>query len=248
MAITQARSGSSRLPEKVLLEVMGKTLLEIHITRACWAKRVDELIVATTTRDADSRIEYLAKKMNVGCYRGREADVLDRYYKAAKKSMADIIVRITSDCPLIDPVVIDNAINLYRKKQVDYVSNTMNPTFPNGIDVEVFGFQCLERAWKEAKLKSDREHVTPYIWKNSSYKKGEKFTSCSFESEENNADYRLTVDRHEDFKLIKVLIENQGMDKSWKDYVHYLDVNPHIRKINARFERDEGYKKSLRED
>ena len=248
LAITQARYGSSRLPAKVLRTVGERTLLEIHLERILLSKRITKLIVATTNEDGAEYIINIAKKKNVDFFQGSVDDVLSRFYHAAKLETPDYIVRITSDCPLVDPVIIDMVIDECVKSDFDYVSNTMNPTYPDGIDVEVFKFSALEQAFNEASLKSDREHVTPYIWRNSSYKGGGIFKSNNIENSIDYSSYRITVDTEEDFQVIKFLIENLGVNKSWIEYVNFLDKNKHIKDINKQYKRNEGYTKSLLND
>jgi spore coat polysaccharide biosynthesis protein SpsF (cytidylyltransferase family) len=248
LAITQVRYGSTRLPAKVLKTVGGKTLLEIHLERILQSKRITKLIVATTNEDGIEHIIDIVKKKNVDFFQGSIDDVLSRFYHAAKPEFPDYIVRITSDCPLVDPVIIDKVIDECVTSDFDYVSNTMNPTYPDGIDVEVFRFSALEQAFNEASLKSDREHVTPYIWRNSSYKGGSIFKSNNIENSIDYSSYRITVDTDEDFQVIKYLIENLGISKSWIEYVNFLDENKKIKNINQQYKRNEGYTKSLLND
>ena len=155
--------GSTRLPGKVLMELEGKPLLQRVVERVKRAKKIDEIIIATTKNKEDKKLTEFAEKLKVKSYAGSEDDVLDRYYQAAKKFGAENIVRITSDCPLIDPEIVDDIISYYLNNDFDYVSNTISPTYPDGLDTEVFSFKALERAWKEAKKGFEREHVTPYI-------------------------------------------------------------------------------------
>lgn len=248
IAVTQARYGSTRLPAKVLKRVGEETLLDIHIDRILKSNRLDELIVATTMEEGAEKIIEIANKHRVFTYQGSVNDVLERFYFCLKEENPDYVVRLTSDCPLIDPEVIDKVIDVCIDSGCDYVSNTMIPTFPDGVDVEVFKFSALEKAYNEAVLKSDREHVTPYIWRNSSVKGGILFTSDSVVNNENFSSYRITVDTLEDFEVVKLLIEALGKNQSWKEYIKYLDTNPEIRKLNCSHTRNEGYTKSLLND
>jgi Spore coat polysaccharide biosynthesis protein F, CMP-KDO synthetase homolog len=248
VAITQARYGSTRLPAKILKEVSGKTLLEIHLERILMSKLVDKLTVATTNEIGSEKIISIAQKYNLNTYQGSVNDVLDRFYNAALIESPDYIVRITSDCPFIDPIVIDRVIDVCITSNNDYVSNTLHPTYPDGIDVEVFTFKSLERAYNEASLKSDREHVTPYIWKNSSFKGGTIFKSDNVSNEKDYSNYRITVDTLDDYMVIKALIQALGIDKPWIDYINYLERNPDIRQINDHYKRNEGYSKSILND
>ena len=180
IAITQARYGSSRLPGKILREIKGQSILFTHLQRAGKSKKVDKFIVATTLEPEASEIAKVATSLNWGIYQGSQSDVLDRYYQAAKLENPDYVVRITSDCPLIDPAIMDDVIDACIKGNFDYCSNTLDPTFPDGMDVEVFTFAALEKAWNEAILQADREHVTPYISRNSSQNGGKIFSSKNY--------------------------------------------------------------------
>jgi spore coat polysaccharide biosynthesis protein SpsF len=248
LAITQARYGSSRLPGKVLKEINGQPLLELHLKRIMRSKLISKLKVATTNEPDANKIEACCKLLNVPVYKGSLEDVLERFYFTAKDENPGLIVRLTSDCPLIDPVVIDNVINYALENDCDYASNTLNPTFPDGIDVEVFKFSALEKAFLEATLRSDREHVTPYIWRNSSFKGGSLFKSVSFENHIDYSSFRLTVDKQEDFLVIEKLIIELGSDHSWQEYIEYLNSHSEIESLNKHFVRNEGYQKSLIED
>jgi glutamate-1-semialdehyde aminotransferase/spore coat polysaccharide biosynthesis protein SpsF (cytidylyltransferase family) len=248
LAITQARVGSTRLPGKVLKTIKNKTLLEIHLTRILQSKKISKLIVATTIEPGAEKIVAIAKKLGVESYRGSVNDVLERFYLAALPENPDYIVRLTSDCPLIDAVEIDKVINKCIQGKYDYTSNNIEPTFPDGLDTEVFKFSALKKAYNKATLKSDREHVTPYIWRNSLVRGGKIFNSFNVKYHNDFSIYRLTVDTQEDFDLIRNLISRLGIDKGWLDYVNYLDKNPKLMNINSKYERNEGYKKSLEED
>lgn len=248
LAITQARMGSSRLPNKVLKKIGRKSLLEIHLQRIRQSKRISQLVVATTLKSQDIAIVNLANSLEVATYRGSENDVLDRFYQAAKDYKPDYVVRLTSDCPLIDPELIDKVIDFATTNQLDYCSNTLDVNYPDGQDVEVFKYAALCEAWREAKLKSEREHVTPYIWKNSTYRGKNLFTSDNFYEGEDFGDLRMTVDEPQDFELIRNLIETLGTQKPWKDYAILIRTNSNISKINANIIRNEGLLKSIQND
>lgn len=234
IAITQARTGSTRLPNKVLMEVGGKSFLEIHLNRISKSNLIDDIVVATTDKESDSVIALLSSKLGYNVYRGSENDVLDRYYRAALFANADIIVRVTSDCPLVDPDLIDHIIEEHISKKNDFTSNIVNRTYPDGFDVEVFNFDVLKKAWEEASSPSDREHVTYYIWKNSNLLNGEKFTSLNITATNNQnfSHIRLTLDYLEDKELLEKLIKIDGIEKSWNDYVNTLLQNPSLLEIN----------------
>lgn len=248
LCIVQARIGSTRLPRKVLKNINGKTLLEIHLERALKSKKITKWKVATTTEDEAVKIVAIAKKLGLESFRGSVNDVLERYYYAALPDKPDYIVRLTSDCPLIDPFEIDNVIEKCINGNYDYASNALEPTFPDGIDAEVFKFSVLEKAYRKATLKSDREHVTPYIWRNSSVKGGKMFRSLSVKYHKDFSKYRLTVDTKDDFDLIEKLVLDLGLNKKWLEYVDYLNKNPDLMSINAKHKRNEGYQKSLEND
>lgn len=248
VAITQARSGSTRLPNKVLKQINGKSLLEIHVDRIKQSKLVSDIFIATTTAKNDNQIEELAKKLNVNYYRGSENDVLDRFYQTIKDVKPDLIVRLTSDCPLIDPVLIDEVVQKAIDLKLDYYANVMEESFPDGQDIEVFTFNALEKAWKETYLKSDREHVTPYIRNNSSYKGGTLFTSDNYSINRNYNQVRLTVDEPADFEVIEKIIAKLGLNASWKTYADYYLDNSQIKALNNTIIRNEGYQKSIKQD
>lgn len=248
VVITQARSGSTRLPNKILKEIQGRSLLQIHIDRIKKANLVTEIIIATTTNKEDDKVELLAKEFSVKCYRGSESDVLDRFYQTVKGLKPDFIVRLTSDCPLIDPVLIDQVIKQAIERKLDYYSNGMEELYPDGQDIEVFSFNALEKAWKEAKLLSEREHVTPYIRNNSSYKGGVLFKSDNHGLKTNYNEVRLTVDEPQDFEVIKQIIEALGFNKDWQTYADYYLNNLEIKQLNSQITRNEGYEKSIKND
>jgi len=246
VAIIQARVGSTRLPSKILEKIEGKPMLWHVIERTKRARFVDEVVVATTDREEDSAVEEIAKVCGVGCFRGSEEDVLDRYYRAAEKFGADIVVRITADCPMMDPEVIDKAVRMFLDGDFDYVSNTMPPTFPDGLDVEVFSFEALRKAWAEARMASEREHVTPYIRNHP-----EIFRLGNLRSDVDLSYMRWTVDRIEDLMFVREVYKElyvEGEVFHMEDVLRLLERRPELMEINRHIERDEGYKKSLRED
>lgn len=233
--ITQARTGSTRLPGKVLKKISEKTLLEIHLSRILKSKLANTVVLATTSLEQDDPIVDIGEKVGVQIYRGSESDVLDRYYNAATEFGASIIVRVTSDCPLIDHVVIDEMIQAHITNKKNFTSNVVFRTFPDGLDVEIFDYDILKRAWEESSSKEDREHVTHYIWKNSDLLGYNFFTAYNLSQKNNinNSDIRLTLDFPNDFELFKIIIEELGYEKSYIDYVNFLMKNPEILKINS---------------
>jgi dTDP-glucose 4,6-dehydratase len=243
-SIIQARMDSTRLPGKVMMKIKDKPLLYYDIDQVRASKLINKVIVATTTSPHDDVIEKAVNAIGFDVYRGSENDVLDRYYQTAKKFNVDVIVRITSDCPLIDPVVIDEVIQKFLDTQCDYCSNVQPPTYPDGLDVEVFSFAALERAWKEAKLMSEREHVTPYLWKNT-----DKFKIEKVVNDKDLNRYRLTVDQKEDFDLVALIYAKiRKRPILLNDLMELFKKEPELIQINAKYTRNEGYAKSVKED
>ena len=248
IAITQARLGSTRFPGKIFQKIHGKTLLEIQINSLKKSKKIDDICVATTSKKEDSKIVEFSKKLGVLSFQGSEKDVLDRFYQFALNANPDIIIRITSDCPLIDYRLIDEMITEFLKKEIDYYSNTFIEHFPDGQDVEIFTFDALKKAWQNSTLKSEREHVTPYIRNNSSFKGGKIFKSENHKSIKNFGDVRMTVDEKKDLEVIKILIEELGLYQTWEKYANHYVKNSRINAINSSILRNEGYQKSLLKD
>ena len=224
IAIIQARMGSSRLPNKSLMDIDGKTALEFMIDRVRKSNLVDDIVIATTTNQEDDMIADLCINNQINCYRGSENDVLDRYYQSAKKHEATIVVRLTSDCPLIDPVLIDETINLFIKKKVDYASNAVPPDkkkYPDGSDVEVFSFDALQRSWVETTDIKDREHVTFYMWD-----KRDNFNTIMLDNEHDWGRYRITVDYIEDLELVRKIVKklnDNNLDGSTKEIIEIIE-------------------------
>lgn len=246
IAIIQARVGSTRLPNKVLLDLEGKTVLERVVERVKKSELVSDVIVATTVAAADLKITDLCASKGIKAYRGSENDVLDRYYQAAKLFEASHVVRITADCPLIDPKVIDDVLRLHLKENSDYTANILKETFPDGEDVEVFTFEALTKAWKDAALSSEREHVTPYMRNHP-----EIFKHSNLENHDDLSKKRWTLDTAEDYEFIKKIYQGIGSKKAifgMKEVLELLKAHPEYEEINGDIKRNEGYLKSLRED
>lgn len=248
LLITQARVGSTRLPNKVT-KVIGKTtLLGIQLERIKEAKKVTKCLLATTYEEGVENIIEIANQAGIEIYQGDLNDVLDRFYKAALQYDPDYVVRITSDCPLIDPELIDSVISLTLESEADYGANILIEEYPDGQDVEVFTFQALEKAWKEAKLSSEREHVTPFIRGNSSLKGGEIFKSVHLSLSSSNFNHiRMTVDEPDDLEAIETLTLNLGFQASWLEYTNYIIQNLNEFK-NQDIQRNEGFLKSIQND
>lgn len=237
--------GSTRLPGKVFKKIKGYSLLEIQQMRIKPSKLVDEIIIATTTNSEDDSIEEFCKEKKIICSRGSDWDVLDRYYQAAKTYKPVNVIRVTSDCPLHHHTVVDFVIDQYIKSGKDYFSNSNHePDFlEDGFDVEVFSFQALETAWKEAKLLSEREHVTPYI-KNSG-----KFT-CDWKKFNNDYHYKLSVDSTNDFNAVEMIVNSFDTitDFDMNDVLSLLKTKPEILELNKESIINAGYLKSIEND
>lgn len=234
--IIQARMGSTRLPGKVMLDINGKTVLEQVINRVKLSKKVDEIIIATTTLERDEIIAKESNKCHVKSYRGSEEDVLSRYYYAAKENNIDTIVRVTSDCPLIDPFILDEIVDYYQNSNYTMVTNAgadvSNRTYPRGLDVEVFSFKMLEEAFNKATKKHHKEHVTPYIY--------EKSNNVFYYKDKNDySKYRWTLDTEEDYKLIKEVYKglNDKGEFFYKDIITLMEMNPELERINGHIEQ-----------
>lgn len=247
-AITQARVGSTRLPGKILKKIGQQTLLEIHIERILKSETVSQLIVATTVKPADALIFDMASALGIKSYCGSENDVLDRFYQAVKDEKADYVVRLTSDCPLIDAKLIDKVVRYTINNNLDYCTNTLLTRYPDGQDVEVFKFSALEAAWRDGKLKSEREHVTPYIRNNSTFFGGSLFNSANFEEGFDYGHVRMTVDEPQDFTVIQNLINTLGTQRDWREYAEYMNMHPEISNINGYITRNEGLLTSIQND
>jgi len=246
VAIIQARMGATRLPGKVLFDLVGKSVLERVIDRVKAGRYINEVTVATTNNEEDLAIVMICNRIGIRVYCGKEEDVLDRYYQASQLFEADQIVRVTADCPLIDPGVIDQVISLHLESAAEYTSNVLKYTYPDGEDVEVFSSRTLEKIWKSARLKSEREHVTMYIRKNPALFKLE-----SLEYKEDLSDKRWTLDEPSDYEFIKIIYSNLYSGNrifSMNDVLKLLREFPGIEDTNRHIRRNEGYLKSLRND
>lgn len=248
-AIIQARMGSTRLPNKIFMEFCKKPNLYHVYNRVRRSKKIDRVIIATTDQSEDDIVYEFCRENEIDCFRGSQEDVLDRYYRCCidiNISQNDSIARITADCPLIDPNIIDEVIDFYNKNNFDYVSNTIETTFPDGLDLEVFSWKTLEKAWVNASLLSEREHVTPFIKKNS-----EIFNIGNYKNNKDLSHLRWTLDEIEDYQLINIIYENLYTEEGFfgsKEILAFLNKNPDLNKINDKYIRNEGYLKSLKED
>lgn len=243
IAIIQARMGSTRLPGKVLMEVNDRPLLAYQLDRILKSKKLDRVIVATSTLEKDGVIESFCKSYGVDCYRGSEDDVMGRYYECAKQYNPDAIVRITADCPLIDPEIIDKVVQKFKDNNVDFCANTVPPEtskFPDGSDVEVFSMSSLECAHREVKDAYYRENVTFQFWQDESY------TSSQYTKVKDWSKYRITVDYPEDFEVVKYVLnelKNNKIFGSLKEVIDIIDGNHEIKKKNSQYFFGQGWKK-----
>ena len=231
--ILQARMGSTRLPGKVMLPLEGKKVLEHVIARLHSVRSSTQLVVATTTNMIDDPIVELAKSLNITHFRGSEHDVLSRYYWAAKQSGAELVVRCNSDCPLIDPDVVDLIISTFQSNFgiYDYVSNILNPTFPTGMHCEAFTFDALQSAFQNAKDPQEREHVTPYIYRNPNL-----FNLHNVEFSRDISSYRWTLDFPEDYILISKIYQSLYKEDplfGMKAIIKLIEKNSEWLKING---------------
>ncbi len=237
LTVIQARISSTRLPGKVLMPVLGQPLLIRMIERVKKAKLIGELVIATSTNADDDIIERLCFKENINCYRGHLTDLLDRHYKAAIKYNADAVVKIPSDCPLIDPKIIDRVLQYYiDHEELDYVSNLHPATYPDGNDVEIFSFKALEHAWRDATKDFEREHTTPFFWEhNDTFKIGNVIWETGLDL---STSLRFTIDYKEDFDFITRVYEAlypKNPDFGLNDILKLLEQQPEIIEINHKF-------------
>jgi len=235
IAIIQARMGSTRLPGKVLQDLAGEPMLARVVNRTRRAQTIDETAIATTLLAQDDVLAQFSAARGWLCYRGSETDVLDRYYQAARQFGAEVIVRITSDCPLIDPSVIDQVVRAYHASpRVDYASNVLpKRTFPRGLDTEVFGFEVLERLWHQDQNPATREHVTQYI-----YKHLDQFNTRGVTYAEDLSAWRWTVDTVEDLALVRKIYAHFGNDEfTWQEVRAVLERHPDWQAINAHIQQ-----------
>jgi len=236
--IIQARMSSSRLPNKIMLELAKKPILW-HVVERCKKADVDDVIIATSINKENDVIEEFCKENNYLCYRGSEDDVLDRYYNAAIKFKLDVIVRITSDCPLVSPRLINKCLNIFEERDIDYIGNARKRSFPRGLDLEIFSLKALEREWNLTTEKIHREHVTAFIYANPEMFRIEDLMAEGEFEKFKRPNLRLTVDTSEDFKLLSIIYDNlykAGKIISIEEVVDFLDKNPELEKINTNSE------------
>lgn len=235
VGIVQARMGSTRLPGKVLADIAGQPMLARVVNRAMRTKSISDVVVATTEHATDDAVVDLCKEWGWHSFRGSEEDVLDRYYQSALAFEADIIARITSDCPLIEAEIIDRVAGelLRRPQEVDYASNSLTRTFPRGLDVEVISFAALEKAWQQDRNPAWREHVTPYIWCHP-----ERFKIRNVANEVDYSHMRWTVDTSDDLTFVRKIYGHFQNDTfTWRDVLSLLDGHPEWSQINQHVQQ-----------
>jgi spore coat polysaccharide biosynthesis protein SpsF (cytidylyltransferase family) len=246
LVIIQARMSSQRLPGKVLRTILGRPMLELQIERILRCKKIDQLIVATSINQEDDPVEALCQKIETPCFRGDLTNVLDRFYQAARQYNPQHVVRLTGDCPLADPMLIDDLIEFYMAQGCNYASNCQEPTLPDGLDAEIFSFETLARTWQEAKLPSHLEHVTSFM-----KSQPQQFTIACYKYHKNLSCHRWVVDEPEDLEFVRRIYENLyplNPEFGTEDIVALLKRDAKLIEINQQFKRNEGMLRSLAED
>lgn len=235
VGIIQARMSSKRLPGKVMQDICGKPMLERVIERVRMARSLTQVIVATTTDPGDDPLEQRCRQIGIPCFRGSLHDVLDRFYRAAQTFRADVIVRFTADCPLLDPGLIDHTVQAFLESGADFAANRLPPpfrrTYPIGLDTEVCSFAALERAWREAEQTYEREHVMPYL-----YDAEGRFKVLRVEYERDLSHYRWTVDTAEDLEVVRRIYQHFGENPqfTWLDVLAFCESQPDLTAMNAQ--------------
>lgn len=234
VAVVQARIGSSRLPGKVLKGLGGQSVLARVVQRLRRSSLISEVVIATSVSPGDEAVVREAERLNVGCSRGSEADVLDRFYHAAHAFHADVIVRITSDCPLIDPDITDQTIRAFLDEQPDYASNGLERTYPRGLDTEAMTADALARAWRKASEPYQREHVTPFL-----YEHPDLFKILSVTNDIDYSEHRWTLDTPEDLEFIRAVYERfgDGDDFSWREVLQLVEREPALSQLNSHVQQ-----------
>lgn len=247
LALLQARVTSNRLPRKVLLPVLGQPMLLRQVERLKNCHLIDHLMVVTSTEASDDALVEMCTQNKISFFRGSLDDVLDRFYQAALPMAPQHILRLTGDCPLTDPQKIDELIEFHLNGDYDYSSNALEPTLPDGLDAEIMKFEVLQTAWSKASLRSEREHVTAYIYKD--FKTQPRFKIGSLRYPTDLSSLRWTVDEPKDFDLVTKVYENlyaKNSAFSMKDVLSLINTHPEFKSMNANIQRNEGYLKSLK--
>jgi len=242
--IIQARTGSTRFPNKILNKIDEEnTVLEFLIKQLKNSEKIDKIVIATTCSNNDEKIIELCKHLDLDFFQGDENDLVDRYYKCAKKFNFENIIRVTSDCPLMDPNLVDEGISKFLDEKCDYLTNSTGK-FPHGVDFSIFTFSILEKTWKNARLLSEKEHVIPYM-----EKKENNFNTIFLKNQSDQSKFRITLDWIEDLELLRILVDKiKSRPILVHDVTTYLENNPNLLKINEGHHKEEGYLKSLKND
>ena len=246
VAIVQAHIGSTRLPGKVMLPLGDKPMLVRVVERLRFVDALVDVVVATGDLPANDPIRALCQTEGITCFSGSEDDVLDRYYRAAVQADADPVLRVTSDCPLVDPAIVARALDAFESRRDEIVYLGLDASFPEGLSVEVMTFDALATAWREARLPSEREHVTPFIWKQPERFPRELITNTPIESHEH-----WSVDYPGDYEFVKAIyaaLDRAGPPFGMDETLTFLDANPDLRELVAGYVPMEGYLKSVRAD
>jgi spore coat polysaccharide biosynthesis protein SpsF len=248
VAIVQARMGSSRLPGKVLADLGGRPVLEWVLRRAGRAERVDQVLVATTINPEDDAVARFCKEAGYDCFRGSAFDVLDRYYQAADAAGADVVVRLTGDCPLIDPGLLDENLGAFLAADppLDFAANRLpgDRTVPIGLDTEICTWDALQQAWAAAQQPHEREHVMPYF-----YEHPEQFNILHMRHDPDYGHYRWTVDTPEDLELLRQVVAHFDDDTfSWKDVLALFEEQPELAELNAGVQHRDQHHVDKRDD
>lgn len=248
VAIIQARVGSTRLPGKVLFEVGGRPMIAVMLERLRCARSLDGIVVATGETGEDDAIVAVVEELVVPVFRGSDDDVLGRYAAAAAAFDADVVVRLTGDCPLMDPEVVDMVVDARAEGGLDFCTNILPHTWPDGLDVNVFSRSVLEAAAREATLPSDREHVVPWMWRMTPLQGAARFTAANVANEPDCSGHRWTVDVAADYRFLRALaaeLGSEGLIKAgYREILALLEVRPDIAAINAGLKRDAGLERS----
>lgn len=236
VAIVQARMGSTRLPNKVMKSINGVPMIELLLARLAKSQQIDQIVLATSVDPRNQPLVEHVSRLGFTCEQGSENDVLERYVQAAEKHAADVVVRITGDCPLVDPELVDECIRRFKEAGVDYLSDTITPTYPDGLDVEVVRFAALHRAMQESSKPFDHEHVTPYV------RESGVFSTAAFQNDEDLSNLRWTVDDPEDFEVITHVFEHFAPEVhfGWKDVLALQRSQPGLFVANQKIQRNQG--------
>ena len=244
IAIVQARMQSTRLPGKVLEHIAGKAMVHHVVDRVLGAESVDEAVVATTTDSDDDVLYQYCVAHGIACYRGSVSDVIDRYCQAAREHQADDIVRVTADCPLLDPDVVEKVVRVFHAGHWDYVSNVLEPTYPDGLDVEAFSFSLLEQLWREVEMPSEREHVTLHVRLHP-----EKWRQANVRHTENLGQLRWTVDHPQDLEFVRLVYQYLQSERfGLSEVMELVRSLPELAQLNESIARDLSALEAMRED